>query len=725
MDQHEQELSFEKTLDDSKMLLDDASRVADEDYEFTLEGILEEFGGGARRNIPAAKPAPKPASPVTMPLPEIPEEPEEPEEAEDGETAESVGDEEAEETGAMADIVPTLDTPQSFSLQEVLSRTVQDVLDEQKNEPVLADPPPRRGLFSRRKKPVETEELYERADIDDTGEKPVRAPAKPTPPPEPPEEPEPPIEETVADYRDAMQNARRVTRYAALITVLMWIPQVLDRFGVMPAMYAEEPLFCVLPYFVLLSLLCVLGREVFLYGFEKIITLKLTYELFTALLCVAALADTALYFLLPSRRNAALPLHSVAALSMTCALWGRSMLFRALYDSFRVAAIGDAPYMVTTTAGGAAKRTGRIAGFSVTAEREDVSGRWQTIILPVILVGVFVFSILSTVEGKSGMLWFWNFSAILACANTLSFPLVYALPLRRVTRRFAKSGSALAGYAGADTIRRSNCVILTDTDLFPPGTVTLNGLKIFGEESGKVFSYAATMAHASESGLSRLFDNLLEAEGGHLETLSDLNFYEEGGVGGTIHGETVLFGTSSFCRKMGIPLPHGLTLKTGMFLAVDGTLIAVFAVKYMAAENVDWALHALHRARITPVLAVRDGNITPALLKRKFGTDARAVYPQLSTRLALSEKQGAKPSALIYREGLMPYAELAVGAKRLCRAVRAGNLLSLTASVVGTMMSFYLSFVAAYTLFTPFSLLAFLALWTVAALIDGLFVDKY
>ncbi len=712
MDQ--QELEFEKTLDDSKMLLDDASRVADEDYEFTLEGILAEFGGASAQKKPVGGEPPKPAVTIPMHLPE-PESADEPE-----------GGDEAEETadgGAMGDIVPSLDTPQSFSLQEVLSRTVQEVLDEQKQEPVLEELPPRRKWFTRKKPRVETEELYESGPepAEKTPQRPAPAKAE-----EPPEEPEPPIEETVADYRDAMQNGRRVSRYAALITALMWIPQILDHFHVLPELYAAEPLLSVLPYFVLLALLCVLGREVFFYGFEKLASFKLTYELMTALLCVAALIDTALVFLMPSRTaTGALPLHSVAALSMTCALWGRAMLFRALYDSFRVAAIGDAPYIVTVTAGGAAKRSGSSAGFSVTAEKEDVSGRWQTVVLPVLFAGAVVFSVLSTVQVKTWTLYFWNLSAILAGANTFAFPLAYSLPLRRLTRRFTKSGSALAGFRGADTMRRSNCLILTDTDLFPPGTVTLNGLKIFGEESGKVFSYAATMAHASETGLSRLFDNLLEAEGGKLETLSDLNFYEEGGVGGTIHGETVLFGTASFCRRMGVTLPHGLTLKTGMFLAVDGTLIAVFAVKYMAAENVDWALHALHRARITPVLAVRDGNITPALLKRKFGTDARAVYPQLSTRLALSEKQGAKPCALIYREGLMPYAELAVGAKRLCRAVRIGNFLSLLASVSGTMLSFYLSFVAAYALFTPFSLLAFLLLWTLAALIDGVFADKY
>ncbi len=709
MDREKQDLDLENSVDESKLLLDDASRVADENYEFTLESILAEFGGAGDAAEDAAPP--KPAVSVQVPLPELA--PDEDEEAE----AEAEDDEEDE--GAMADIVPALDTPQSFSLQEVLARTVQEVLDEQRSEPVLEEPP-RRGLFSRRRN-VETEELYEGGE-EARGDGRRNAGREE---PEPPAEPEPPIEETVVQYRDAMQNARRVTHYAALITALMWIPQSLDRLGWMPELYAEERLFCVLPYFIGLALVCVLGREVFFYAAEKLAAFKLTYELLTALECVAALVDTALAFLAPARAGAALPLHSIAALSMTCALWGRSMLFRSLYDSFRVAAIGDAPYMVTVTAGGAAKRSGSTEGFSTIAEREDISGRWQTIVLPVVLAGALVFSVLSTLQSETWLLYCWNLSALLAGANALSFPLVYSLPLRRLTMRFAKSGSALAGFAGADAMRRSNCVILTDSDLFPPGTVTLNGLKIFGEESGKVFAYAATMAHASETGLSRLFDNLLEAEGGHLEPLSDLNFYEEGGVGGTIHGETVLFGTSSFCRRMGVTLPHGLTLRTGMFLAVDGTLIAVFAVKYMAAENVDWALHALYRAHITPVLAVRDGNITPALLKRKFGTDARAVYPQLSTRLALSEKGGAKPCALIYREGLMPYAELAVGSKRLCRAVRVGNVLSILSSVAGTMVSFYLSFVAAYTLFTPFSLFAFLALWAVAALIDGAFADKY
>ena len=226
---------------------------------------------------------------------------------------------------------------------------------------------------------------------------------------------------------------------------------------------------------------------------------------------------------------------------------------------------------------------------------------------------------------------------MLASANLLAFPMVCALPLRRIAARLAKSGSAVAGYAGADAIRRSNCVILTDTDLFPPGTVSLNGLKIYGEESGKVISYAATMAHASQSGLSRLFDTLLEGEGGRLEPLDDLSFYEEGGVSGLIHGETVIFGT----------------------------------------------------------------------------------------RLALSEKDGEHPYALLYREGLMPYAEIAVGSKRLVHAVRVAAVLSLGSSAVSALLAFYLTFVGAYSALTPVSMLLYLLLWALAALIEGFWADRY
>ena len=122
------------------------------------------------------------------------------------------------------------------------------------------------------------------------------------------------------------------------------------------------------------------------------------------------------------------------------------------------------------------------------------------------------------------------------------------------------------------------------------------------------------------------------------ETAQDLSFYEQGGFGCTIHGESVLLGTASFLRKQDVRLPSNINLKTGIFLAIDHQLAAVFAVKYEASENVDYALRTLRRSRITPILAVRDPNITPALLKRKFYKKIKVEYPQLTDRLSAAAK---------------------------------------------------------------------------------------
>ena len=597
----------------------------------------------------------------------------------------------------------------------ILTQTVQEALSE-REDTIIEEEPPRRGLFSRRKM-RDTEQLYDDAEKEEDEEEAFEEPE--------PELPEPPLTETLSDYRAQLSGATKARRGAGIFTLLLCVMAVLEHFSILPEAYTADPMIRALPLLAVEAIVCAIGWRIFAGALRSLKQGKVTSGFLTMLLCLVTLLDTALYAFLPARAALSLPLPVLGAMSVYCALLGESLRLHGMYDTFRIAAIGNAPYIVTVTAGGAAKRVGLPGGFSNSARANDPYSRWQSVLLPVFLAAAVVFGVLSTLETKQNALLAWNLSVMLASANLLAFPMVCALPLKRIAARLAKSGSAVAGFSGADAIRRSNCVILTDGDLFPPGTVTLGGLKVFGEESGKVISYAATMAHASESGLSRLFDNLLASDGGFREQVEDVDFYEEGGVGGRIHGETVLFGTAGFMRKRGVNLPRNLGLKTGVFLSVDGTLIAVFAVKYMPAENVDWALHALHHSRITPVLAVRDGNITPALLKRKFGTDARAVYPKLSTRLALSERGGGRPYALLMREGLMPYAEVVLGSKRLCASAKRCTVLAFLAATASTLLAFYLTFVGAYSVLTPFSLLIYVLLWSLSALVDALLSDRY
>nr|WP_326185744.1 hypothetical protein [uncultured Oscillibacter sp.] len=706
--------------------------------EFSLEEILAEYGGsleqqmlrGVERELEAetAPPAPGPASaPKSEPPKAAPPKRAErkapgkrPAEAASpvpnpARQAEQLRQEARDKLLAQAVDLEKLErelprAPRPISLEEVVGSTVDAVMEEG-NEPLLR---PRRGLFSRRRLREETEELY---------------PA-PEPEPEPEIEPIGPEEDLLdaaGDYREAYKARRGALTPALLIALVPTALLGLERYGRTVPYWSGDAKVQSILLLVCLALTALLCRGVFGKGISMLARKRCTSELLIALSALAAAADCAAR-LLSAERTAVMPYGSVACLALVFAQWGVSRESRGMYDMFHAAAMDDEPpYLVTDTERGACKQRGAVPGFYTTAMRDDAATLWQTALLPVVLVASFVFAGLSSLGQERGSDFLLNWSAILAAGATFSLPLCWSLPWSRLARHLQKTGCAVAGWSGAEKISRRKAMIVTDGDLFPPGTIQLNGVKVYGEELKKAVSYAATMARCASCGLERLFDGLLRAELGRYEKADDFSFYEEGGYSGTIHGESVLLGTASFMRKMEVRLPGDINLKTGIFLAVDRQLIAVFAVKYNPSENVDFALRMMRRSHITPILAARDPNITPALLKRKFHKKVKVEYPDLTARVALSEAEQDRdlPRALLFREGLLPYAETVAGSRRLCKAVRRAAALSLLGSAAGTLLAFYLVFQGAYDLLTPLALEAFLLLWTLPVLLMTDWTGRY
>lgn len=691
--------------------------------EFSLEEILAEYGGSLEQQMlrdveremepePAPEPAPKPEPKKPAPPQEKP--PEKAPAPDPAMQAELARQEARDKLLAQAVDLEKLErelprAPRPISLEEVVGITVDAVMEEDQ-EPLLR---PRRGLFSRRKL-EETEELY--------------------PPPEP--EPEPEVEpigpeldpaDAAADYREEYKARKGALTPSLLIALVPTALLGLERYGLTVPYWSGDTKVQSILLLACLAVVALLCRGVFAKGVSMLARKRCTSELLISISVLAAAADCAARLLMPERSDA-MPYGSVTCLALVFAQWGVSRESRGMYDTFRAAAMDDdPPYLVTDTEKGACKQRGSVPGFYTTAMRDDVAALWQTALLPVVLAASIVFAGLSSLGQERGSDFLLNWSAILAAGATFSLPLCWGLPWSRLARHLQKTGCAVAGWSGAEKISRRRCMILSDADLFPPGTIQLNGVKVYGEELKKAVSYAATMARCAGCGLERLFDGLLRAELGHYEKADDFSFYEEGGYSGTIHGESVLLGTASFMRKMEVRLPGDINLKTGIFLAVDRQLIAVFAVKYNPAENVDFALRMMRRSHIMPILAARDPNITPALLKRKFHKKVKVEYPDLTTRVALSEAVQDRdlPRALLFREGLLPYAETVVGSRRLCKAVRRAAALSLLGSAAGTLLAFYLVFQGAYDLLTPLGLEAFLLLWTLPVLLMSDWTGRY
>lgn len=598
--------------------------------------------------------------------------------------------------------------PRPISLEDVVGSTVEAVMEEAR-EPIL---PPRRGLFSR--KPLEETDSL------------PPPPAEPEPDPEP-IGPEPTLWEAAHDARQ-LYIRRKHTVLLPLVTAL---PPTLfllleQRQVKVPYWSGDRELQCAV-LLACLGLTALFCRHVFLKGFGMLLRRRCVAELLVSLSALASAADCALR-LLRDRPGDVMPYASVSCLGLVFAQWGVRRESKGNYDMLRAASLDeDPPYLVTNTLQGACKQRGSVPGFFTTAARSDAATLWQTALLPAFLAAALVFAGLSSAGQERGGDFLLNLSAILPAAATFSLPLCWALPWSKLSEHLQKTGCAVAGWSGAQTISAQRRMIVTDSDLFPPGTVQFNGRKLYAETQEQAVSLAASMARAAGSGLERLFNSLVRSEGGRYEKVDDFSFYEEGGWSGVVKGESVLMGSASFMRKMNIKLPADAPLRTGVFLAVDKELAAVFAVKYSPSENVDFALKMMQRSRIQPILASRDPNITPALIKRKFSRSVRMEYPSLSERIALSEAEKDRdlPRALLFREGLLPYAETVAGSLRLCKAVRRAAAISLLGGWAGTLLTFYLTSLGAYELLTPLALEAFLLLWTLPVLLMADWTGRY
>lgn len=596
--------------------------------------------------------------------------------------------------------------PEPVSLEDVVASTVDAVKEEQEQYQEKL----RRRLekLRRRKEPRPTKR---------------REPSGQHPLPEPAEEPSP--AEAANWHKRRLRECRRSLLLATPVVVLLWLPWVLEHFGIQTPFFSESAdnaALCVLIAQALASILCWPVYRAAVDGFrDRAWTIYAT----TLLTTTVTIFDEMTLLLLPGRCDEA-PLGGIAAVLSLFSLWGLTNYHRGMGETFRTAAVGEPNRVVDCCEQGVAKGAGDLRGFYTRASMEDTASQWQRLLLPVLAASSAVFAVLSSLgqERSQDLLWCW--SVVLCASSSLVFPLAFYVPFGRLAFRLTRSGAAVAGHYGASALSASRRLVVTDSDIFPPGSASLGGLKLYGEERNRALSYAATLAVQGGGLLGRVFGDTCQSSRISYQSLEHFHIHDDNGLSGMVHGETVLVGTPAFMRHKAVRLPANIPSKTAVCLAVDGTLIAVFSIKYTPAGTAEAAIRAMRRNGLQLTLAVRDGNITPKLLKAKFGTDCGAERPELGERLALSDpdREAGGPNGLLYREGLLPFVSLVAGSRRLCQTVLVGNLISIFSSIAGSLLGFYLTFTGSYAVLTPPLLLTYLLLWVAPMLPLVWTVDK-
>ena len=464
-----------------------------------------------------------------------------------------------------------------------------------------------------------------------------------------------------------------------------------------------------------------LGLDAILLGLIRAFQGKVGMDTLEALACIVTLAD-GITLALGQSEQLRLPYTLVCLAGLYFQLHGTYHKRLGLRISCRTAAASSHPYRVTVDEGKwsgrdtFAKWQGTAESFGSQIQSDDGVQRLFRKVCPVLLLGDVVLALLASLGTGNPQRLLWSLSALFTVSAAFGGSIAYGRSFHKIARRLAQSGAALAGWPGILRSRKGDRVLITDTDLFPHGHVELNGYKVMRDfPAERVLAYTATLILDSGSGLGRLFHDQLRSMGGLLRKAERLTCYEGGGLSANIRGDQVLVGSAAFMNLMDISLPQGLNVKNAVFCAIDGELAGIFALNYTLHDTVFPAMEELMGEKIGPVLATRDFNLIPAMLQQRFKLAADKMdFPPVERRRELSDPEqphGEILTALLCREGLLPFAEAVVASKRMYRVGRFGGAVCCVGSVLGMALATYLTSIGAYTSLSVLNLMIYMLTW--------------
>lgn len=314
------------------------------------------------------------------------------------------------------------------------------------------------------------------------------------------------------------------------------------------------------------------------------------------------------------------------------------------------------------------KASASTAGFVRRQEENDAFHGGWSVYGWVLLVLSLILSAYLTAKTEG------NYLSILATLLTVSLPVSLVLgcarPYELITRVLG-GRAAVAGWAGLNAMSGQKAVLVYDSDLFPSGTITHKGVRVYGKQTPRLLvSYASSLILRADNGLGEVFTRLLNETDGQIYDVSYFQIMDSGLLG-RIHGVLVAVGTYHFMQLMG-SMPPVKAPKNGIYISLNGEVAGVFAIQYRVLGGADDAFERLVRDRsLSPLIATRNFCVNPSFIENWFHVPTEAVVcPKAELRRALSEPLTllhGTTCGYVMKDGITAYSRLVSCGRRVHR----------------------------------------------------------
>lgn len=316
-----------------------------------------------------------------------------------------------------------------------------------------------------------------------------------------------------------------------------------------------------------------------------------------------------------------------------------------------------------------------------------------------------------------------TFAVSLLAAMPATAYITISRPNAVLESRLHKVGAVLCGWNGVKALSKHTVFPVQSEDLFPAGTVKLNGMKFFGQaDPDEIVAYATALIEDSGSGLAPLFSQLLESRNTRHVLATQITVHDNGGVSGFVGDRQIFVGSLSFLRSQEVEIPEGTKVSSAVYVAVEKELCGLFALSYEKDRAAAAGLSALCAYKgLHPVLTSDSFELTENFLRSKFSIPGQKVLlPAFENRekLRSAEFSPEDPVALLVtKPNLAAYAYAVTGARSLHRACYLGLTIHMLGGILGLAIMLVLTIIGATHLLTPVNMFLYQLLWTIPGLL--------
>ena len=210
-------------------------------------------------------------------------------------------------------------------------------------------------------------------------------------------------------------------------------------------------------------------------------------------------------------------------------------------------------------------------------------------------------------------------TSMLCMGAPLSSTLVAGIASLRLQKTAAAAGAVVPGWAAIEELGGVDTVQVDADELFTADSVNLEDIRIFkGGRIDRAILYAASILNHSCETLRGLFRQIIEDRTEILYPVKDLEVHHGLGFAAWCDNNRVLIGNRLNMEQEGVPLPEqeyedehsqNGSLQI-LYLAVSGSLHAMFVLHYVGGRNAARGLEVLQRENIRLLVTCEDPSLT-------------------------------------------------------------------------------------------------------------------